>query len=72
MKTLARFLARYARGAVPFYTVGGVMLILTNWVIVRIPAIIGEALTVLEGKGAQALAGSRDLAKELMLLALLG
>ncbi len=71
MKTLARFIARYARGAVPSYALGGVMLVLTNWVVVRIPAIIGDALTVLEGKGAQALLSSRDLAKELMFLALL-
>ena len=47
METLVRFLSRYARGAVPSYAVGGVMLVVTNWVIVRIPAIIGEALTSL-------------------------
>lgn len=69
METLVRFLSRYARGAVPSYAVGGVMLVVTNWVIVRIPAIIGEALTILEKQGTQALRDSRDLAIELMILA---
>lgn len=69
MNTLLRFITRYARGAAPFYAVGGVMLIITNWVIVRIPAIIGDALTVLERQGPTALRHSRDLALELMILA---
>ncbi|MBL4685138.1 MAG: ABC transporter ATP-binding protein [Nannocystaceae bacterium] len=71
MKTLARFIARYARSAVPSYAIGAVMLVLTNWVVVRIPALIGDALTVLEAKGSAALLSSRDLAAELMLLAML-
>jgi ATP-binding cassette subfamily B multidrug efflux pump len=61
-----RFLWRYARRNVPQYALGGVMLLLTNWVVVRIPAIIGETLNALESQGAAALRGSRDLALELM------
>jgi len=68
---LLRFLSRYARGAVPSYAVGGVMLVLTNWVVVRIPALIGDALTILQEQGPVALQQSRDLAFELMGLALL-
>ena len=45
------------------------MLVVTNWVIVRIPKIIGDALTILEEQGSKALRDSRDLAVELMLLA---
>lgn len=44
------------------------MLFATNWVVVRIPAIIGEALTILERQGAQALANTRELGVELMVL----
>ena len=45
------------------------MLVATNWVVVRIPVIIGQALTVLETSGAASLKHSRSLALELMLLA---
>lgn len=61
-----RFLWRYARRNVPQYAFGGVMLLLTNWVVVRIPAIIGETLNVLESEGAAALRSSRELALELV------
>ena len=44
------------------------MLFATNWVVVRIPAIVGEALTILEERGPQALAGTRSLATELLVL----
>ncbi len=47
------------------------MLFATNWVIVRIPAIVGEALTILEEQGAQALSQTRGLATELMGLGIL-
>ncbi len=47
------------------------MLIATNWVVVRIPAIIGDALTVLEREGPQALAETRGLALELIGLGVL-
>lgn len=42
------------------------MLFATNWVVVRIPDIIGDALNVLEEQGPQALAESRGLALELV------
>ena len=32
-----RFLARYARPYLPYYLLGGVMLVATNWAMVRIP-----------------------------------
>jgi len=66
-----RFLYRYGRQNIPQYLLGGLMLLATNWVVVRIPAIIGDALNVLEAGGAQALKESRDLAIELILLGLL-
>lgn len=64
------FLYRYARPNVPQYLLGGLMLLATNWVVVRIPAVIGESLNVLEAGGAQALQGSRGLAIELVVLGL--
>jgi ATP-binding cassette subfamily B multidrug efflux pump len=64
------FLYRYARSNIPQYLVGGLMLFATNYVVVRIPAIIGEALNVLEAGGAQALGSSRGLAIELVVLGL--
>ncbi len=68
VKSIFRFLYRYARQNIPHYLVGGVMLFATNYVVVRIPAIIGEALNVLEVAGPQALHQSRDLALELIML----
>lgn len=68
MALILRFLARYAKRNVPQYALGAVMLFATNWVIVRIPAIIGETLNVLGAAGPQALAESRDLALELVVL----
>lgn len=64
------FLYRYARKNIPQYLVGGLMLLATNWVVVRIPAIIGESLNVLEASGAAALQQSRGLAVELIVLGL--
>lgn len=64
------FLFRYARQNVPQYLLGGLMLLATNWVVVRIPALIGESLNVLEAGGAQALRDSRELAIELVWLGL--
>lgn len=63
-----RFLYRYARRNIPQYVVGGLMLLATNWVVVRIPAIIGESLNVLGSGGAAALQQSRGLAVELIVL----
>ena len=68
MTLLLRFIARYARRNLPQYALGAVMLIATNYVVVRIPAIIGEALNQLEGAGADALTESRGLAVELIVL----
>ena len=68
MNRVFRFLYRYARQNIPQYLLGGLMLFATNYVVVRIPAIIGEALTVLETSGAQALRESQDLAIELVVL----
>lgn len=68
MSTASRFAARYVARNVPQYALGAVMLFATNWVVVRIPAIIGEALTILERQGSQALANTRELGVELMVL----
>ncbi|MEM7160768.1 MAG: ABC transporter ATP-binding protein [Myxococcota bacterium] len=68
MNRVFRFLYRYARHNLPQYLLGGLMLFATNYVVVRIPAIIGEALNVLESSGAQALRESQDLAIELVVL----
>jgi ATP-binding cassette subfamily B protein len=65
---VAKFLARYAARNVPQYILGALMLFATNWVLVRIPAVIGETLNVLQAHGATALQDSRDLAIELAVL----
>jgi ATP-binding cassette subfamily B multidrug efflux pump len=65
---LFRFLARYAKRNIPQYALGALMLVATNWVVVRIPAIIGDALNVLEAEGPMALHESRSLAIELVVL----
>ncbi|MEM9452713.1 MAG: ABC transporter ATP-binding protein [Myxococcota bacterium] len=70
MNSVFRFLYRYARQNIPQYALGGVMLFATNYVVVRIPAIIGEALNVLEIGGSQALHDSQNLAIELVILGL--
>ena len=71
MSTTRRFLSRYVARNVPQYALGALMLFATNWVVVRIPAIVGEALTVLEEHGTLALDNTRGLAMELMGLAVL-
>jgi len=71
VKSVLRFLYRYARRNIPQYLLGGLMLLATNYVVVRIPAIIGEALNVLEAAGAQALQQSQHLAIELVVLGLI-
>lgn len=68
MGSIRRFFTRYVVPNLPWYGLGFVMLFATNWVIVRMPAIIGEALTILERHGAQALAETRSLALELIFL----
>ncbi len=69
MRPTFRFLARYARRNLAQYALGGLMLLATNWAVVRIPALLGEALDVLEAGGAAVLADARALALELMVLA---
>lgn len=71
MNSVLRFLYRYARQNIPQYLLGGVMLLATNYVVVRIPAIIGEALNVLEAAGPLALRDSQALAIELVVLGLI-
>ena len=70
MNATLRFLGRYARRNLRQYTIGAIALLATNYAVVRIPALMGEALNVLERDGAAALAEARGMAVELMLLAL--
>lgn len=69
MQPILRFLRRYAVPNLPQYALGLVMLFVTNYAIVRIPTLVGNALTLLEGGGAQAAQAGRDIAFELMLWA---
>lgn len=68
MQPLLRLLRRYARRNVPQYLVGAVMLVVTNWVAVSIPELIGGSLNVLEAGGPEALDSARELAIEIALL----
>ncbi|MBK8713677.1 MAG: ABC transporter ATP-binding protein [Deltaproteobacteria bacterium] len=70
MNATLRFLGRYARRNLRQYTIGAIALLATNYAVVRIPALMGQALNVLERDGAAALADARGMAVELMLLAL--
>ncbi len=70
MRIVLRFLATYALPKIPKYLLGGLMLIVTNWVVVSIPKLIGDALNVLAEAGPQALAESRALALQLVGLGL--
>lgn len=65
----AALLLRYARAFVPHYAVGVVFLLLTNFAVVRIPTLIGNALDVLSAGGPAALHDARGLAAELMVWA---
>ena len=71
MGSIRRFFTRYVVPNLPWYGLGLFMLFATNWVIVRMPAIIGEALTILERQGANALAETRSLGLELVFLGVL-
>ena len=62
-----RFVARYARPHLFQYAFGAAMLFATNYAVVRIPALIGDSLNVLQTGGATALRESRDLATELLI-----
>ena len=69
MLRLARFLRRYALRHVPHYALGLVMLLVTNYAVVRVPALIGQALTLLGDGGAGAAAAGQGIAGELALWA---
>lgn len=69
MSLAARFFRRYVRRNLPQYALGFAMLVATNYAVVRIPTLIGEALNALGGAGPSALALGRSLAVELMVWA---
>lgn len=70
MLLLLRFFRRYAARNVPQYALGVVMLLLTNYAVVRIPALIGEALSALREVDAASIAAGQGIAGEIMLWAL--
>lgn len=61
-----RFFKLYIRRNLPAYVLGLVMLVVTNYAVVRIPTLIGASLDALGGRGAAALAEGRAIAVELM------
>ncbi len=63
-----RFFKRYVRRNLPQYALGLVMLVATNYAVVRVPTLIGEAIDALGPAGA-GLAAGRAIALELMLWA---
>lgn len=69
MKLILRFLVRYARRYLPHYAAGLAFIFLTNYAVVRIPTLIGDALNVIKDEGQQGLTGALDLSVELMLWA---
>ncbi|TPV97236.1 MAG: ABC transporter ATP-binding protein [Myxococcales bacterium FL481] len=69
VKLVFQFIVNYGRKYVPQYAVGLVMLVLTNYAVVRVPVLIGESLNVLEAAGADALATTRGVVIELMVWA---
>ncbi|HFE47426.1 MAG TPA: ABC transporter ATP-binding protein [Nannocystis exedens] len=71
MRLLLHFFARYAARNLPQYALGLVMLLLTNYAVVRIPALIGRALSSLGEPSLLTVAAGRGLAIEMMLWAAL-
>ncbi|MBK8260862.1 MAG: ABC transporter ATP-binding protein [Nannocystis sp.] len=71
MKSLLRFLRRYAARNLPHYALGLVALLLTNYAVVRVPALIGQALDVLGEAGPLAAAAGQSIALELILWAVI-
>ncbi|MEE9385970.1 MAG: ABC transporter ATP-binding protein [Nannocystaceae bacterium] len=69
MQLVLRFVLVYGRRYVPQYALGLLLLVLTNYAVVRIPTLIGRALNVIEGSGVEALASTRALVVELMVWA---
>ena len=68
MNLVLRFFRRYVRRNLPQYALGLVMLLATNYAVVRIPTLIGTALDAMGPTGA-GLAVGRSIALELMLWA---
>jgi ATP-binding cassette subfamily B multidrug efflux pump len=68
VKRFLGFFNRYVRRNLPQYALGLVMLLVTNWAVVRIPTMIGAALDALGPKGA-GLAAGQAIALELMVWA---
>lgn len=71
MTGTVRFLAGYARRSVWQYTFGVLALLATNYAIVRIPALLGDALNILGESGPTVLGQARGIAVELMILAVI-
>lgn len=65
-KLIFSFLARYARPFLGLYLLGGLMLVVTNYAMVRIPTLAGDALNVLDEGGASAISDAERLALHLM------
>ncbi len=71
MRLLLHFFVRYAARNIPSYALGLVMLLLTNYAVVRIPALIGEALNTLGEPTPLTVSAGQGLAMEMMLWALI-
>ena len=71
MRLLFHFFVRYAARNIPSYALGLVMLLLTNYAVVRIPALIGEALNTLGEPTPLTVSAGQSLAMEMMLWALI-
>ncbi|MEZ4454747.1 MAG: ABC transporter ATP-binding protein [Nannocystaceae bacterium] len=70
MLILLRFFRRYAARNLPSYALGVVMLLLTNYAVVRIPALLGDALSVLGDASEATVAAGQGIAGEIMLWAI--
>ncbi|RMG96660.1 MAG: ABC transporter ATP-binding protein [Deltaproteobacteria bacterium] len=65
---LARFYRGYVRRNVPSYVAGAVALVATNYAVVRIPKLAGEAVDLLGAGDRAAIAAARTTAWELVVL----
>ncbi|WAS93334.1 ABC transporter ATP-binding protein [Nannocystis punicea] len=70
MSLTARFFHRYVRRNLPQYALGFAMLVATNYAVVRIPTLIGNALDAFGGGKSDALAVGQGIALELMIWAI--
>ncbi len=71
MRLLLQFFVRYAARNIPSYALGLVMLLLTNYAVVRIPALIGEALNTLGEPTPLTVTAGQGLAMEMMVWAVI-